>query len=79
MVCSGGAVLVDVRLFNKYEAGHAAGSFSIPLYNPIQSWDLPAIIRRAGFAFFGIYGTGNCCLGAVPNNPLMLLVASMQL
>jgi hypothetical protein len=69
MVCSGGAVLVDVRLVNKYEAGHAAGSFSIPLYNPIQSWDLPSIIRRAGFAFFGIYGTGKCCLGLFPITP----------
>jgi hypothetical protein len=55
---SGGAVLLDVRLINKYEASHAAGSLSTPLYNPIQKWDLPSILRRAGFAFFGIYGTG---------------------
>lgn len=54
---SGGAALVDVRLVNKYESSHAAGALSIPLYNPIQSWDLPSTIRRAGFAFFGIYGT----------------------
>eukprot|EP00878_Enallax_costatus_P019678 GHUV01020763.1.p1 GENE.GHUV01020763.1~~GHUV01020763.1.p1 ORF type:complete len:190 (+),score=53.23 GHUV01020763.1:371-940(+) len=54
---SGGAVLVDVRLGNKYESAHAAGSLSIPLYNPIQNWDLASTIRRAGFAFFGIYGT----------------------
>jgi rhodanese-related sulfurtransferase len=54
---SGGAVLVDVRLGNKYDSSHAAGALSIPLYNPIQNWDLPSIIRRAGFAFFGIYGT----------------------
>jgi hypothetical protein len=51
-------VLLDVRLINKYEASHAAGSLSAPLYNPIQKWDLPSIIRRSGFAFFGIYGTG---------------------
>eukprot|EP00879_Flechtneria_rotunda_P029887 GHRR01032351.1.p1 GENE.GHRR01032351.1~~GHRR01032351.1.p1 ORF type:complete len:220 (+),score=37.83 GHRR01032351.1:346-1005(+) len=55
---SGGAVLVDVRLGNKYEALHAQGSLSIPLYNPIQDWELPSVIRRLGFAFFGIYGTG---------------------
>lgn len=51
-------MLVDVRLGNKYEASHAAGSLSIPLYLPIQAWDLPSVIRRLGFAFFGIYGTG---------------------
>jgi hypothetical protein len=68
MTRSGGAVLLDVRLVNKYDASHAAGSLSAPLYNPIQKWDLPSIIRRAGFAFFGIYGTGGggvdaaCCL-----------------
>ncbi|KAF8060582.1 rhodanese-like domain-containing protein 14 [Scenedesmus sp. PABB004] len=53
----GGAVLLDVRLAGKYAAGHAAGAVSAPLYLPIQAWDLPSIIRRAGFAFFGIYGT----------------------
>lgn len=26
-------------------------------YLPIQKWDLPSIIRRAGFAAFGVYGT----------------------
>lgn len=56
--CSGSAVLLDVRLGNKYEASHAACSLSTPLYNPIQKWDLPSTLRRAGFAFFGIYGTG---------------------
>lgn len=56
--CSGAAVLLDVRLVNKYESCHAAGSLSTPLYHPIQKWDLPSTIRRAGFAFFGIYGTG---------------------
>ncbi|KAF6264114.1 hypothetical protein COO60DRAFT_1485929 [Scenedesmus sp. NREL 46B-D3] len=54
---SGAAVLLDVRLVNKYESCHAAGSLSTPLYHPIQKWDLPSTIRRAGFAFFGIYGT----------------------
>ncbi|GAX77226.1 hypothetical protein CEUSTIGMA_g4672.t1 [Chlamydomonas eustigma] len=50
-----GAVLVDVRLEQKYSAGHAAGSLSVPLYRPIQGWDLPSTIRRIGFSFFGIY------------------------
>ena len=55
--CSGQAILLDVRLGSKYEASHAAGSLSAPLYLPIQKWDVASIIRRAGFAFFGIYGT----------------------
>lgn len=54
---SGQAVLVDVRLGGKYEASHAAASVSLPLYLPIQNWDVASVIRRAGFAFFGIYGT----------------------
>lgn len=58
MLYSGQAILLDVRLGNKYEASHAAGSLSTPLYLPIQNWDIASIIRRAGFAFFGIYGTG---------------------
>lgn len=52
-----GAVLVDVRLANKYENDHAAKSISVPLYQPIQNWDPISNIRRAGFAFFGIFGT----------------------
>ncbi|KAI8477262.1 MAG: Rhodanese-like domain-containing protein [Monoraphidium minutum] len=51
------AVLVDVRLGLKYEAGHPEGAASVPLYLPIQSWDPASIIRRLGFSFFGIYGT----------------------
>lgn len=55
---SGGkAVLLDVRMARKYEQGHAVNAVNVPLYNPISKWDIPSIIRRAGFAFFGIYGT----------------------
>jgi hypothetical protein len=53
-------VLADVRLPGKYAECHADGAVSLPLYIPIQRWDLPSIIRRVGFAFFGIYGTGEC-------------------
>lgn len=51
------AVLLDVRLARKYDQAHASGAVNVPLYNPISKWDIPSIIRRAGFAFFGIYGT----------------------
>lgn len=57
LCCSGQALLLDVRLGSKYESSHAAASLSAPLYLPIQKWDVASIIRRAGFAFFGIYGT----------------------
>jgi hypothetical protein len=50
-------VLLDVRLGQKFDRGHAAGARSLPLYIPIQGWAPAAVIRRAGFAFFGIYGT----------------------
>jgi hypothetical protein len=63
--CSGRAILLDVRLGSKYEAGHAEGSLSTPLYLPIQKWDVASSIRRAGFAFFGIYGTGGWGGGCV--------------
>jgi hypothetical protein len=34
------------------------GSVNVPLYRPILGWDIPSNIRRAGFAFFGVFGTG---------------------
>lgn len=54
---NGRAVLLDVRMERKYNQGHPVNALNVPLYNPIQKWDIPSIIRRAGFAFFGIYGT----------------------
>ncbi|WIA35407.1 hypothetical protein OEZ86_003852 [Tetradesmus obliquus] len=77
---SGSAVLLDVRLGNKYEASHAAISVSTPLYNPIQKWDLPSTLRRAGFAFFGIYGTelntnfGDDVLSRVPKGKQLVVM-----
>jgi hypothetical protein len=32
-------------------------ALNFPLYQPIQGWGLASNIRRAGFAFFGMYGT----------------------
>lgn len=52
-----GAVLLDVRLADKFNAVTPEGAVNVPLYQPIQKWDLPSNIRRIGFAFFGVYGT----------------------
>jgi rhodanese-related sulfurtransferase len=49
--------IIDVRLANKYEKAHAEGARSLPLYIPIQGFGPAATIRRAAFAFFGLYGT----------------------
>uniref|UniRef100_A0A7S0RVU8 Rhodanese domain-containing protein n=1 Tax=Chlamydomonas leiostraca TaxID=1034604 RepID=A0A7S0RVU8_9CHLO len=54
---AGRSVLLDVRLPAKYEEWHGPKAVNVPLYLPIQKWDLPSIIRRAGFAAFGVYGT----------------------
>mmetsp|Transcript_3669 Transcript_3669/g.8469 ORF Transcript_3669/g.8469 Transcript_3669/m.8469 type:complete len:268 (+) Transcript_3669:1872-2675(+) len=51
------AVLIDVRLPAKYDEIRAKSSINVPLFIPIQKWDAASIIRRAGFASFGVYGT----------------------
>ncbi|KAF5837089.1 hypothetical protein DUNSADRAFT_4870, partial [Dunaliella salina] len=51
------AVLIDVRLPAKFDEIRAKSSMNVPLYIPIQNWDAASIIRRAGFASFGVYGT----------------------
>ena len=83
------ALLVAVRLAPKYEASHASSTLNVPLYKPIEGWGPAATIRRAGFAFFGIYGTGallhmycqpefcrggpGCGSAACPEQPLALI------
>lgn len=52
-----GSVLLDVRLADAFSRRSAERSVNAPLYRPITGYDLAANIRRAGFAFFGIYGT----------------------
>lgn len=51
------AVMMDVRLAQKYFANACPDSQSFPLYQPISGWGPAATIRRAGFTFFGVYGT----------------------
>jgi hypothetical protein len=51
------AVLMDVRRADKFFACTCPNSQNFPLYQPISGMGLAANIRRAGFAFFGVYGT----------------------
>mmetsp|Transcript_32164 Transcript_32164/g.70174 ORF Transcript_32164/g.70174 Transcript_32164/m.70174 type:complete len:263 (-) Transcript_32164:436-1224(-) len=52
-----GAVLVDVRSPSDYNRGFIEDSLNMPLYRAIQGWGVAANVRRAAFAFFGIYGS----------------------
>ncbi|KAJ9525053.1 hypothetical protein QJQ45_017388, partial [Haematococcus lacustris] len=51
------SVLLDVRPADKVQELAAAQAVNVPLYIPIQNWDPLSIIRRIGFAFFGVAGT----------------------
>lgn len=51
------SILLDVRLASKFDDSHPAKAVNVPLYTPIQDWDFMSNVRRAGFAFFGVYGT----------------------
>ena len=48
-----GSVLLDVRMEEKTKRRSIPGSICIPLYQPIAGWDLPSLIRRVAFQFFG--------------------------
>ena len=37
---------MDVRLEDRYNESNGAGSVSVPLYRPIQGWDVPSTLRR---------------------------------
>lgn len=50
------AVLLDVSMETCPKT--IDGSVRIPLYQPIDGWSVPKILRRAGFAAFGVDGTG---------------------
>lgn len=49
--------MMDIRMARKYAGAAARYSRNYPIYQPISGSSLPANIRRAGFAFFGIYGS----------------------
>ena len=50
-----GAKIVDVRPETEYEAGHIEGSVNVSLYQPITGWEPRQVLRKAGYAFFGIF------------------------
>lgn len=50
------AVLLDVSMEDCPKT--IEGSVRIALYQPITGWSIPQIARRAGFAAFGVDGTG---------------------
>jgi rhodanese-related sulfurtransferase len=50
-----GRVIVDVRPENEYKKGSIPGAVSVPIYRLIQGWDAWKILRRAGFALFGVF------------------------
>lgn len=62
---------------------HPFPCFSLFIRQPIQAWDLPSTIRRAGFAFFGIYGTERNpgfieeALAKVPKNKEVIVLCEM--
>ena len=52
-----GAVLLDVRLSEAVAKASVPRAVAVPLYVPIQKWDVFSNVRRVAFAFFGIAGT----------------------
>jgi hypothetical protein len=52
-----GALLLDVRLAEAVAKASVPRAVAVPLYVPIQKWDVFSNVRRVAFAFFGIAGT----------------------
>lgn len=50
-----GTPIIDVRPAGQYEAGFIQGSINVPLYQPIEGWEQRKILRRLGFALFGVF------------------------
>ncbi|CAL5220199.1 g2172 [Coccomyxa viridis] len=50
-----GVPIIDIRPPDEFDAAHIPGSINIPLYRPITGWGTRSVLRRAGFAFFGIF------------------------
>eukprot|EP00271_Cylindrocystis_brebissonii_P019449 TRINITY_DN590_c0_g1_i1.p1 TRINITY_DN590_c0_g1~~TRINITY_DN590_c0_g1_i1.p1 ORF type:complete len:228 (-),score=51.93 TRINITY_DN590_c0_g1_i1:406-1089(-) len=48
-------VLLDVRPKNEFAEGHPSGALNAEVYRLIKEWTAWDILRRAGFAFFGVF------------------------
>lgn len=50
-----GTPIIDIRPAAEYAAGFIQGSVNVPLYQPIQGWEQRKVLRRIGFALFGVF------------------------
>ncbi len=50
-----GIPIIDVRPVDQYQSGFIQDSINVPLYQPIEGWDQRQILRRLGFALFGVF------------------------
>lgn len=50
-----GAVIIDVRPSPDFDNDHIKGSINVPFFQPIEGWSAWKVLRRAGFAFFGVF------------------------
>ena len=49
-----GMVLVDIRTEMQFVEGFIEGAVNVPLYQPIRKWDAYNVLRRMGYAAFGV-------------------------
>lgn len=60
-----GVKLIDVRPEDQYDKGHVPDAVNIPFFRPITGWSAGQIVRRMGFAAFGVLN------GTEPNPDFM--------
>lgn len=51
----GDTPVIDIRPPAEYKAGFIQGSINLPLYQPIEGWEQRKVLRRLGFALFGVW------------------------
>eukprot|EP00270_Netrium_digitus_P014184 TRINITY_DN4784_c0_g1_i1.p1 TRINITY_DN4784_c0_g1~~TRINITY_DN4784_c0_g1_i1.p1 ORF type:complete len:273 (+),score=41.16 TRINITY_DN4784_c0_g1_i1:109-819(+) len=55
LVATEGYVILDVRPAGEFKEGRPEGAKNVEIYRLIKNWTAWDILRRAGFAFFGIF------------------------
>eukprot|EP00850_Spirogloea_muscicola_P022333 SM000288S10785 [mRNA] locus=s288:28763:30557:- [translate_table: standard] len=80
-----GYTFFDVRTPPDYDEVHPRGSTNVPVYRLIKEWTAWDILRRAGFAFFGIFNGTELnpefikeVNGAVPDKKAGVIVACLM-